>query len=147
MDKTAIRQPLYEECHILIPKTQLINYSVNPIKRISWRVFCPLSLYDSRCAHAQATRCTRLPDTLFIRIFQEARVTQAKPIPTQRPGYHAYLLRLWRENGDDWSWRLSLQDTQSGERTGFACLEDLLRFLSEKMQAISPIDSDREKDR
>lgn len=74
-------------------------------------------------------------------------MNQAKPIPAQKSGYQSYLLRLWRENGEDWSWRLSLQDTYTGERTGFACLEDLLRFLSEKTQAISPTYSDEETER
>ena len=73
-------------------------------------------------------------------------MNQAKPIPNHRSGYHSYLLRLWRENEEDWSWRLSLQDTHTGERTGFACLEDLLRFLSDKTQGISPTCSDKETD-
>jgi hypothetical protein len=63
-------------------------------------------------------------------------VNHTKPNPTHKPGYQSYLLRLWRENGEDWSWRLSLQDTHTGERIGFACLEDLLRFLSDKTQSI-----------
>ena len=71
-------------------------------------------------------------------------MNQTKPIPTQKPGYQSYLLRLWRENGEDWSWRLSVQDTHTGERTGFACLEDLLRFLSDKTQTISSTHSDKE---
>lgn len=64
-------------------------------------------------------------------------MNQTKRNPTQKPGYQSYLLRLWRENGEDWSWRLSLQDTHTGERIGFACLEDLLRFLSDKTQSIT----------
>lgn len=44
--------------------------------------------------------------------------------------YFAYLLRLWRESGGESArWRASLQDPHSGERLGFASLEDLLGFL------------------
>jgi hypothetical protein len=44
--------------------------------------------------------------------------------------YFAYLLRLWREKGGETTrWRASLQDPHSGERLGFAHLEDLFGFL------------------
>ena len=49
--------------------------------------------------------------------------------------YFAYLRRLWRESGGDLprdespQWRASLQDPHSGERVGFASLEDLFGFL------------------
>ncbi len=44
--------------------------------------------------------------------------------------YVAYLLRLWREKGGESSrWRASLQDPHSGERVGFASIEELFLYL------------------
>jgi hypothetical protein len=44
--------------------------------------------------------------------------------------YVAYLLRLWRESsGESTQWRASLQDPHSGERVGFASLEELFDSL------------------
>jgi hypothetical protein len=44
--------------------------------------------------------------------------------------YVAYLLRLWREKGGELGWwRASLQDPHSGERVGFASLEELFVYL------------------
>jgi hypothetical protein len=44
--------------------------------------------------------------------------------------YIAYLLRLWREKGGaSTRWRASLQDPHSGERVGFASLEELFGYL------------------
>jgi hypothetical protein len=44
--------------------------------------------------------------------------------------YAAYLLRLWRERrGGTTQWRASLQDPHSGERAGFANLEELFAYL------------------
>ncbi len=57
---------------------------------------------------------------------------------TQQPDYYAYLLRLWRVDQvnnlsdlpvDTSLWRASLQDPHTGERVGFASLEDLFGFL------------------
>jgi hypothetical protein len=47
----------------------------------------------------------------------------------QRP-YLSYLLRLWpaEENGGS-PWRASLESPHTGERKGFASLEDLCAFL------------------
>ena len=48
----------------------------------------------------------------------------------ERPGYYSYLLRLWRSGqGQEVHWRASLESPLSGERLGFACLEDLWAFL------------------
>jgi hypothetical protein len=50
-------------------------------------------------------------------------------------GYIAYLLRLWRERDGELSrWRASLQDPRSGERVGFARLEELFRFLRQETE-------------
>ncbi len=47
--------------------------------------------------------------------------------------YHAYLLRLWcTEQADSTCWRASLEDSHTGERIGFASLEQLFAFLMEQ---------------
>ena len=44
--------------------------------------------------------------------------------------YHAYLLRLWDANSRGRpDWHASLEDTHTGERRGFADLEQLYAFL------------------
>jgi hypothetical protein len=48
-----------------------------------------------------------------------------QPIPAD---YHAVLLRLWRD-GPGGAWRASLQHAESGERIGFARLEQLFAYL------------------
>jgi hypothetical protein len=45
--------------------------------------------------------------------------------------YHAYLLRLWREEKVA-LWRASLENTHTGERRNFASLEKLLSFIEEQ---------------
>ena len=48
------------------------------------------------------------------------------------PHYYAFLLRLWPENtGTEGlsSWRATLEDPRSGERLGFASLEQLFAHL------------------
>ncbi len=53
----------------------------------------------------------------------------------ERPAYVSYLLRLWRTpGGADQPWRASLQDTRTGERTGFADLEALCAFLHDQIE-------------
>ena len=48
-------------------------------------------------------------------------------------GYLSYLLRLWRERGSaSIHWRASLQDPHSGQRMGFAHLDELVAFLREQ---------------
>jgi hypothetical protein len=51
--------------------------------------------------------------------------------------YYSFLLRLWlvKDNGGQ-NWRASLENVESGEKRGFACLEELLAYLSQMtMQA------------
>ena len=44
--------------------------------------------------------------------------------------YVSYLLRLWQSDGSGASgWRASLEDPRTGERVGFANLEQLFAFL------------------
>ena len=55
--------------------------------------------------------------------------------------YVAYLLRLWRETGGiSTRWRASLQDAHSGQRVGFAGLEELFEYLHK--QVVAAPDSD-----
>ncbi|TEU15247.1 MAG: hypothetical protein E3J21_13795 [Anaerolineales bacterium] len=57
---------------------------------------------------------------------------------TERPGYLAYLLRLWRANADAGTvWRASLESPHTGERHGFANLELLFAFLEEKTEGLA----------
>ncbi len=57
-----------------------------------------------------------------------------------RPDYLSYLLRLWRVSGDGESpgmgrkaiWRASLESTRTGERRGFASLDELFDFLQDR---------------
>ena len=52
-----------------------------------------------------------------------------------QPEYYAYLLRLWRTDEDGpVTWLASLQDSRTGEETGFANLEALLEFLRQQTQ-------------
>ena len=44
-------------------------------------------------------------------------------------GYLAYLLRMWRVDGDDAAWRASLESPHNGERRGFATLAELFGFM------------------
>jgi hypothetical protein len=58
------------------------------------------------------------------------------------PDYFAYLLRLWREKGGETArWRASLQDPHSGERVGFAHLDELVAFLRERTGLAPPAES------
>ena len=48
--------------------------------------------------------------------------------------YMAYLVRLWRTGpGEGAGWRASLQDAQTGQRMGFACLDDAVAYLKQRM--------------
>ena len=50
-----------------------------------------------------------------------------------RRDYQAYLLRLWRVNtGHAQVWHVSLEDSRTGERKGFANLRALSAFLEEQ---------------
>jgi len=44
--------------------------------------------------------------------------------------YQSYLLRLWRTQSDEQDiWRASLESPGTGQRHGFASLQELFRFL------------------
>jgi hypothetical protein len=50
--------------------------------------------------------------------------------------YLSYLLRLWRTAEDETAgWRASLEMPGTGERRGFASLEELFRWLQEQAGA------------
>jgi hypothetical protein len=48
--------------------------------------------------------------------------------------YHAYLLRLWREE-EGMPWRATLQNPHTGEQEGFASVEQLIHFIRSKTEA------------
>ena len=52
--------------------------------------------------------------------------------------YLAYLLRVWPVTDEDGApaWRASREDVQTGERQGFASLEQLLVFLLEEATGV-----------
>lgn len=49
-----------------------------------------------------------------------------------RAGYLSYLLRLWRVDEAQAGWRASLHDPRTGERLGFASLDDLVVYLRQE---------------
>jgi hypothetical protein len=52
------------------------------------------------------------------------------------PEYFSYLLRLWRENGEDgMCWRVSLENAETGERVGFADLDELFDYLNQQTKS------------
>jgi hypothetical protein len=62
----------------------------------------------------------------------------------QQRRYLSYLLRLWQESGgsapgDPPLWRASLEWPQSGDRQGFASLEDLFAFLENETGSGWPV--------
>ncbi len=61
--------------------------------------------------------------------------TQVSNRAEQNKLYHAYLLRLWCADESEMKcWRASIEDTRTGERIGFASLEELFAFLMEQSE-------------
>lgn len=61
---------------------------------------------------------------------------------TQCPDYQSYLLRLWcvrssaaSPSDEECVWRASLEHPDTGERVGFAGLDDLVEYLRHQMDA------------
>ena len=53
--------------------------------------------------------------------------------------YQTYVLRLWRAQCQGkWVWRASLESRHTGERQGFAGLEQLFAFLDERCASQVP---------
>ena len=51
-----------------------------------------------------------------------------------RSGYAAFLLRLWEvEDGQESSWRVSLESPVTGERQGFADMTELFNYLENEV--------------
>jgi hypothetical protein len=47
--------------------------------------------------------------------------------------YLAYMLRLWRVDGESALWRASLEDARTGQRYGFANLDLLYQFITQQV--------------
>ncbi len=46
------------------------------------------------------------------------------------PLYYSYLLRIWQvPTSEEHTWRIQLENVQTGEKCGFASLEELLAYL------------------
>ena len=59
----------------------------------------------------------------------------------QRPGYLSYLLRVWQTGSKgDAVWRVSLENPFTGERRGFASLQDMLAFLRVQIDNAGQVD-------
>jgi hypothetical protein len=51
----------------------------------------------------------------------------------KRKGYYSYLLRMWQtDEGPGCAWCASLEQPGTGERRGFATLDQLFSFLKEQ---------------
>jgi hypothetical protein len=67
--------------------------------------------------------------------------------PREQRGYLSYLLRLWQvdfaqegDRSDSEVWRGSLESPLSGERQGFASLDELVEFLRRQTGAVAEVD-------
>jgi len=67
--------------------------------------------------------------------------------PRGQPGYLSYLLRLWQVDHQGIThqeggtlWRASVESSLTGERQGFASLEELFEFLHRQMVAANGAD-------
>jgi hypothetical protein len=61
-----------------------------------------------------------------------------------QPDYISYLLRVWRSNGDETAWRASLQNPHTGERIGFASINELCAFLQQQIGVLSSSEDNAE---
>lgn len=53
--------------------------------------------------------------------------------------YQIYLLRLWRARCQDrWQWRAFIESPHTGERQGFASLDELFAYLSDRCEGRRP---------
>lgn len=51
--------------------------------------------------------------------------------------YRSYLLRLWRRGAEQpAAWTVALEDVRTGERRGFASLEEALRYLGAQLEGV-----------
>ena len=63
-------------------------------------------------------------------------------MPTEPHRYLAYMLRLWQTSKET-VWRASLESPHTGERHGFASLDDLISFLQRQTAAATDIETTR----
>ena len=64
----------------------------------------------------------------------------------KQPNYISYLLRVWRANGNgEIAWRASLESPHTGERTGFANLDELFVFLRQQIDEGQNLEAGREE--
>jgi hypothetical protein len=68
------------------------------------------------------------------------------PVNDERERYVSYLLRLWKTtSGDKVVWRASLENSQTGERQGFASLDALFDYLRQQTETeTEPREPDKE---
>jgi hypothetical protein len=56
-------------------------------------------------------------------------------VATGTPRHLAYLLRLWQAvNGEEVTWRASLESARTGERRAFSSLAALFAYLEEQIK-------------
>ena len=72
--------------------------------------------------------------------------SQGANVNDKSTDYISYLLRAWRSNGEGTSaWRASLQNPHTGERIGFANLEDLFAFLRKQTGNVAGPEKDEQE--
>ena len=54
--------------------------------------------------------------------------------------YQVYVMRFWQEQIDSPVWRISLEDPNTGQRRGFACLSELTAYLENATSLQPPKD-------
>ena len=71
-------------------------------------------------------------DDLF-NFLREQTEEQVGETVKEQSDYVSYLLRLWREGGEqEATWRASLESARTGELRGFANLDEMFDFLRER---------------
>ena len=60
--------------------------------------------------------------------------------------YLSYVLRLWCEGKQGGRWLSSLQNPITGERIGFACMDELFEFLRDKTRQGEPFHRDNDSE-
>ena len=64
-----------------------------------------------------------------------------------RRGYISYLIRLWQiRNAGELVWRASLESPSTGERVGFASLDELFGFLQRQTEPAPDADASQATD-
>ena len=57
--------------------------------------------------------------------------------------YHSYLLRLWSDKlNSQLVWRASLESSSTGEKWGFAELDEMCAFLRQQVEKVSDTATD-----